>query len=70
MSERKEHCATCRWWWAANEVERDYGECHARAPLPVLAVEPSCDWFDTETWWPYTYLTQGCGEWKPKDETP
>lgn len=65
MSERKETCATCRFW-LRNEDAR-LGECRRRAPAPATVDTETHDSPPNAWWayWPVVEETDFCGEWAP-----
>lgn len=53
-------CGNCQFW---QERNGEQGECHRRAPLPLLVL---CrDNYEFVVIWPDTNASHWCGEWGP-----
>ena len=57
-AERKERCATCRWWVSAYE---ERGHCHCNPPTLIPGKEDSIVPF------PKTWKKDFCGQWRAKE---
>lgn len=57
-------CGECRFW---ERLGGELGECHRRAPAPLLE-QPDPQGETLAVLWPTTYSDQWCGEWERRKE--
>ena len=63
---RSQRCDKCFYWSAMSGSY--YGQCHRRAPAPIIVPITDQEVEDRAVYWPETNAEEFCGDWASRVE--